>query len=184
VQGRPAVEDDPSPAVGPGAPRGGSENRALEYVGKDVRVVIARFAPSVHGIGDHGFIASVAAAARRHRVSAYIGDGSATWGTVHRPDAARLIRLGLESAPAGSRLHAVAEEAVSTRAIAEAIGSALDVPVVSVAPENAAEHFGFVGSFFGMTMSASSARTRELLAWTPTGPTLTEDIRNGAYAGA
>ncbi|WP_216894980.1 SDR family oxidoreductase [Nocardia alni] len=180
--GRPIAESDPSPAVGPDSMRGGSENLALDYVEKDVRAIVARFAPSVHAIGDHGFLSAIVAAARRHGVSAYIGDGSTAWAAVHRSDAARLIRLGLEQAPAGSRLHAVAEDAVAARDIAEAIGRTLDIPVVSVAPEKATEHFGFVARFFGMDMSASSARTRESLAWTPSGPTLIEDIRTGAYA--
>ncbi|MFD7709793.1 NAD-dependent epimerase/dehydratase family protein, partial [Streptomyces sp. NPDC059786] len=184
VQGRPATEADASPAVGPDSPRGGSENLALEYADKGVRVVSARFAPSVHGIGDHGFIAQAVSAARKHGVSAYIGDGTASWAAVHRFDAARLIRLGLEHAPAGTRLHAVAEQAVTTRAIAEAIGRTLGVPVKSVAPDDAMEHFGFVGRFFGMDMSASSAHTRDLLAWSPSGPTLIEDIKAGAYGTA
>ncbi len=182
VRGRPAAETDVSPAVGPDSMRGGGENLALEYVAKDVRVASVRFAPSVHGTGDPGFLAAVTAAARKHGVSGYLGDGTTAWSAVHRPAAAQLIRLGLESAPAGSRLHAVAEEAVTTRAIAEAIGRALDVPVVSLAPENAVEHFGFIGRFFGLDMSASSAHTRELLGWTPSGPTLVEDIEAGAYA--
>jgi len=182
VQGRPAVETDVSPAVGPDSMRGGGENLALEYVDKGVRVVSVRFAPSVHGAGDHGFLASVTAAARKHGVSGYIGNGDAAWSAVHRPAAAQVVRLGLEGAPAGSRLHAVAEEAVTTREIAEAIGRTLDLPVVSVAPENAVEHFGFIGRFFGLDMSASNSHTRELLGWTPSGPTLVEDIEAGAYA--
>jgi nucleoside-diphosphate-sugar epimerase len=184
AQGRPGTEADPSPAVGPDSPRGGSENLALDYVDRGVRTISVRFAPTVHGAGDHGFIAYITAVARRHGVSAYIGDGSAAWSAVHRSDAARLVRLGLEQAPAGSRLHAVAEDAIPTREIAAAIGQALDVPVTSVAPGDAAEHFGFIGGFFGMDLSASSTRTRELLGWTPSGPTLLEDIKAGAYAGA
>jgi nucleoside-diphosphate-sugar epimerase len=182
TRGRPAVETDVSPAVGPDSMRGGGENLALEYVDKGVRVASVRFAPSVHGVGDPGFLASITAAARRHGVSAYLGDGDAAWSAVHRPAAARLVRLAVEGAPAGSRLHAVAEEAVTTREIAEAIGRAFDLPVVSVAPEDAVEHFGFIGRFFGLDMSASSAHTRELLGWTPSGPTLVEDIEAGAYA--
>ena len=182
AQGRPGTEADPSPAVGPDSPRGGSENLALDYVDRGVRTVSARFAPTVHGVRDHGFIAYITAAARRHGVSAYVGDGSAAWSAVHRSDAARLVRLGLERAPAGSRLHAVAEEAIPTREIAEAIAEALGVPVTSIAPEDAVEHFGFIGRFFGLDMSASSAHTRELLGWTPSGPTLVQDIEAGAYA--
>ncbi len=184
AQGRPGTEADPSPAVGPDSPRGGSENLALDYVDRGVRTISARFAPTVHGVRDHGFIAYITAAARRHGVSAYVGDGSAAWSAVHRSDAARLVRLGLEQAPAGSRLHAVAEEAIPTREIAEAIAESLGVPVTSIAPEDAVEHFGFIGRFFALDMSASSNRTRELLGWTPTGPTLIEDIKAGAYTGA
>lgn len=179
--GRPATEDDPSPAVGPGSPRGGSENRALDFVGRGVRTVAVRFAPTVHGTGDHGFIAVVTAAARQHGVSAHVGDGTHAWSAVHRSDAARLVRLAIEGAPAGTRVHAVAEEAVATRDIAAALGEALGVPTTSVAPEDAVDHFGFVGRFFAMDMAASAARTRELLGWSPTGPTLIQDIAAGAY---
>ena len=184
AQGRRATEDDLSPAVGPDSARGGSENLALDYVDRGVRAVSARFAPTVHGIADQGFIAYLVAAARRHGVSGYVGDGSTAWAAVHRSDAARLVRLGLESAPAGFRLHAVAEEAVPSREIAEAIGHALGIPAASIAPEEAVEHFGFLGRFFGMDLTATSTATRELLGWTPSGPTLLEDIAAGAYAGA
>ncbi|MFI5905908.1 SDR family oxidoreductase [Dactylosporangium sp. NPDC051541] len=182
VTGRPALETDPSPEVGPKADRGSSENLALEYADRGVRSVIVRFAPTVHGAGDWGFVTFLADAARRRGVSAYIGDGSTQWSAVHRSDAARLIRLGVERAPAGTRMHAVAEEAISTRTIAEALGQALELPVAAVAAEDAAAHFGVVGSFFGLDMAASSAHTRELLGWTPTGPTLVEDILAGAYS--
>ena len=181
AQGRPGTETDPSPAVGPDSPRGGAENLALDHVARGVRTISARFAPTVHGTRDHGFVAYLTATARRHGVSAYVGDGSAAWSAVHRSDAARLVRLGLEQAPAGSVLHAVAEEAIPTRDIAQAIGQALDVPVTSLAPEDAVAHFGFLGRFFALDMSASSDRTRALLGWTPTGPTLLEDIKAGAY---
>ncbi|QXV57252.1 SDR family oxidoreductase [Amycolatopsis sp. TNS106] len=182
ARGRPATEADLSPAVGPESHRGGAENLALEYAEKGMRVISARFAPSVHGVGDRGFLAALVAAAREHGVSGYVGDGATAWAAVHRTDAARLVRLGLEGAPTGTLLHAVAEEAVTTREIAEAVGRTLGLPVVSVAPENATEHFGFVGRFFALDMSASSARTRELLKWTPHGPSLAEDIEAGAYA--
>ena len=181
VQGRPATEADPSPALGPDGDRGGSENLALDYASRGVRTMSSRFAPSVHGSGDWGFVTFLADAARKQGVSGYIGDGCATWSAVHRSDAARMIRLGLEKAPAGTRLHAVAEEAVSTRAIAEALGAALGLPVTSIAPEKALEHFGFVSHFFALTMTATSTRTRDLLDWTPTGPGLIEDIRSGSY---
>ena len=181
TQGRPGTEDDASQNVGPDSPRGGSENLAFDHVARGVRSVAVRFAPTVHGDGDHGFISLITAAARRHGVSAYVDDGSTCWSAVHRSDAARLVRLALEGAPAGARVHAVAEESIPTRAIAEAIGAALDVPVRSVARDDAIEHFGFIGGFFGMDLAASSTLTRERLDWHPAGPTLLEDIAAGAY---
>jgi nucleoside-diphosphate-sugar epimerase len=179
--GRPVTESDVSPFHGPDSPRGGAENLALEFVDRDVRVVSLRFSPTVHGTGDHGFIAVLTDAARRHGVSAYPGDGANRWSAVHRSDAARLVALALAKAPAGTLVHAVAEEGVPTREIAEAIGRALGLPVASVAPESAVDHFGWIGGFFGMDISATSVATQELLGWTPTGPTLVEDIAAGAY---
>jgi nucleoside-diphosphate-sugar epimerase len=181
---RPAEESDDNPAVGPQSMRGGSENRALDFVEQGVRTVIARFAPTVHGTGDSGFVALLVAAARRHGVSATVGDGSNGWAAVHRSDAARLVRLGLEDAPAGTRLHVTAEDAVPTRDIARAIGDVLGVPVTAVDRADAVAHFGFIGSFFGMEMAATSEATRERFGWQPTGPTLLEDIAAGAYTSA
>jgi nucleoside-diphosphate-sugar epimerase len=179
--GRPATEADASPFHGPDAPRGGSENLALEFADRGVHPVSLRFSPTVHGTGDHGFVAILAAIAREKGVSGYPGDGSNRWPAVHRSDAARLVTLGLEKAPAGSRLHAVAEGGVPTREIAEAIGRAFDLPVASVAAEDVQDHYGWIGGFFAMDLWATSAQTRELLGWTPTGPTLVEDIDTGAY---
>ena len=141
-----------------------------------------RFAPTVHGAGDHGFIASIAAIARQKGVSGYPGDGTNRWAAVHRSDAGRLVALGLEKAPAGARLHAIAEEGITTRDIAEAIGRALDLPVASIAREDASSHFGWIGTFFGMELTATSTATRALLGWTPVGPTLLEDLAAGAYS--
>ena len=182
TDGRPATEDDQSPFHGPEAPRGGSENLGFEFVERGVHTVSLRFAPTVHGTGDHGFIAAIAAVAREKGVSGYPGDGTNRWAAVHRSDAARLVALGLEKAPAGARLHAVAEDGVPTREIAEAIGRALDLPVASVALSDVSDHFGWIGTFFAMDLAATSAVTRELLGWTPIGPTLIEDIGGGAYA--
>jgi nucleoside-diphosphate-sugar epimerase len=178
---RPATEADASPFHGPDSPRGGSENLALEFADRGVHPVSLRFSPTVHGTGDHGFIAHLSAIAREKGVSGYPGDGSNRWAAVHRSDAARLVTLGLEKAPAGSRLHAVAETGVPTREIAEAIGRAFDLPVASVAAEDVQDHYGWIGNFFAMDLSATSTQTRELLGWTPTGPTLLEDLDAGAY---
>ncbi len=179
--GRPSTEADPSPFVGPDSMRGGSENRGFDFVEQGVRTIAARFSPTTHGTGDHGFIAAIVGAAQRTGVSGYIGEGTNSWAAVHVTDAARLVRLGLEQAPAGTRLHAVAETAIPTRAIAEAIGEGLGMPVTSIDPADADAHFGFIGRFFGMEMSATSVATRELLGWQPTGPGLLQDIAAGAY---
>jgi nucleoside-diphosphate-sugar epimerase len=185
AQGRPSTEDDASPFHGPDSPRGGSENLALDFVDRGVHTVSLRFAPTVHGAGDHGFIATIAAVAREKGVSGYPGDGTNRWAAVHRADAARLVALGLAKAPAGARLHAVAEEGIPTREIAEAIGRAFGLPVTSVAPDDVQAHFGWIATFFAMDLTATSAMTRELLGWAPTGPTLIEDLDAGAYsAGA
>ena len=180
--GRLATEADASPFHGPDAPRGGGENLALGYLTRDVHVVGARFAPTTHGAGDNGLMAILVGIAREKGVAGYVGDGANRWPAVHRSDAARLVHLGLQKAPAGSLLHAIAEEGIPTRRIAEAIGNALDLPVASISAENAPAHFGWIGGFFGMDVPASSARTQELLGWTPTGPTLLDDLGTGAYS--
>ncbi|WP_377269022.1 SDR family oxidoreductase [Peterkaempfera sp. SMS 1(5)a] len=178
----PLTEDDASPFHGADSMRGGSENLALSYAGRGVRPVALRFSPTVHGAGDHGFTAVLTKIAKERGAAGYIGDGSTRWAAVHRSDAARMVRLALEKAPAGSRMHAVAESGLPSRDIAAAIGDHLGLPAVSVAPEDAEAHFGWIGRFFGMDVAASSAHTKELLGWTPTGPTLFEDIAAGAYA--
>jgi nucleoside-diphosphate-sugar epimerase len=184
--GRPATEDDGlvPDAVTRAAPPGirqATALLALSLRGVGVRSSVLRFAPTVHGDGDHGFIATYVAVARERGVSGYVGDGSHRWPAVHRSDAARLARLAVESAPAGSVLHAVGDEGVPFRDIAEAIGRGLGVPTTSIAPENAFEHFGPLGLFAGMDFPATAAVTRELLGWNATGPTLIEDLDAGHY---
>jgi nucleoside-diphosphate-sugar epimerase len=182
--GRVGTEADGSPFHGMHSPRGGSENLAMEFVDREVHTVAVRFAPTVHGMGDYGLIAMIAAIARVKGVSGYPGDGTNRWPAVHRNDASRVVVLSLENVPAGTRLHAVAEEGVPTKAIAEAIGRAFALPVTSIAPDDVADHYGWIGTLFGMDLSASSVATQELLGWTPTGPTLIEDIDAGAYASS
>lgn len=179
--GRVLTERDVSPFVGADTPRGGGERLALDLAEQGVRPVALRFAPTVHGEGDHGFTARLVRIARERGVAGYVGDGANRWPAVHRLDAARLVGLALEQAPAGSRVHAVAEEGIPTREIAEAIGRHLGVPVVSIAPEQAAGHFGWLGAFFALDIRASSTLTRELLGWTPTHPGLIEDLDAGHY---
>ena len=161
--------------------RGGAEELALGFADRGVRSVALRFAPTVHGQGDHGFVATLSGIARAQGLSGYVGDGSNRWPAVHRADAAHLVRLALEGAPAGSVVHAVAEEGVATRDIAEAIGRGLGVPTASVAPEDAAAHFGWIGAFFGLDTPVSSALTRERFGWAPTHPGLLEDLAAGYY---
>lgn len=175
------TETDASPHVGPESARGGSEHLALSYADRGVRSIASRFAPTVHGAGDHGFIAHITGIAREKGVSGYIGDGANRWPAVHRSDAAHLVRIALEDAPAGTIVHAVAEGGVPTRDIAEAIGTALGIPSASISPADAAAHFGWMGMFFGADLPASSDITRERFGWTPVGPTLLEDIAAGAY---
>lgn len=177
AEGREATEED---VPGPGSPRV-SEQTGLAFAERGVRASVVRLAPSVHGEGDHGFVPHTIDIARERGVAGYPGDGSQRWPGVHRPDAARLFRLALESAPAGARLHGSGEEGVAVRDIAEVIGRHLGLPVESIAPDRVAEHFGWIGMFLSADMPASSARTRELLGWAPTGPTLLDDLDAGHY---
>jgi nucleoside-diphosphate-sugar epimerase len=179
--GKAATENDASPFHGPDSPRGGAESLAFDFVDRGVHSVSLRFPPTVHGTADHGFIAALAAIARAKGVSGYPGDGTHRWAAVHLSDAARLVGLGLAKAPAGARLHAVAEEGIPARDIAAAIGRAFGLPVASIAPDDVQDHFGWIGTFFAMDMSATSDITQELLGWTPTGPGLIEDLDAGAY---
>jgi nucleoside-diphosphate-sugar epimerase len=171
---------DPAAAAGPRA-RLAPEQVALSFAPLGVRSSVVRLPPPVYGDGDHGFLAALVGIARDQGVSGFIGDGSSRWPAVHRLDAAHLFRLALEKAPAGSRLHAVADEGVPIRAIAEVIGRHLDVPVVSVPAGEASEHFGFLAGFLAADNPASSTLTRELLGWQPAHPGLIDDLDKGHY---
>ena len=158
------------------------EQACLAFADQGVRSSVVRLAPTVHGPGDYGFIPMLIAAARKHGLSAYVGDGANRWPAVHRLDAAALFRLALEQAPAGTPLHGVAEN-VTLRSIAEQVARNLAIPAVSLTPEQAAEHFGdtFLAGVFAADGPVSSDRTRTRLGWTPTSPTLLEDIQAGDY---
>jgi nucleoside-diphosphate-sugar epimerase len=171
---------DPAAAGGPRA-RSATEQAALSFASLGVRSSVVRLATTCHGDGDHGFLAALVGIARDKGVSGFTGDGSSRWPAVHRLDAAHLFRLALEKAPAGSPLHAVADEGVPTRAIAEVIGRHLDVPVVSVPADEASGHFGFLAGFLAADNPVSSALTRELLGWQPAHPGLVEDLDKGHY---
>lgn len=154
---------------------------ALSLWGTGVRSSVLRLPPTVHGDGDNGFIAQLVAAARRHGVAGYVGDGANRWPAVHRSDAARAARLALESAPPCSVIHVIDDEGVALRDVAEAIGRGVGVPTASVEPGDAVEHFGPIGAFVSHDIPASSALTRQLLGWQPTGPGLLEDLDQGHY---
>lgn len=179
--GRLVTENDPMPASGPDAPRGGGEELALSFAAAGVRSVSVRFSTTVHGEGDIGFIARLVEVARERGLSGYVGDGANRWPAVHRADAAQLVRIALEQAEPGSVVHAVAEEGVPARTIAEEIGRQLDLPVASIAPQDMGAHFGWIGGFFAVDMPASSALTQERLGWTPTHPGLIDDLRAKYY---
>ncbi|MFB9831771.1 SDR family oxidoreductase [Actinoallomurus acaciae] len=183
--GRLATERDghvPGPAAesGPGA-RMATAQLALSLASRGVRSSVLRLPPTVHGEGDHGFVAALIGFARTNGASGYIGDGANRWPAVHRADAASLFRLALEKAPPASVLHPVGDEGVPTRAIAEVIGRHLDLPVAAVAPEDAAERFGWLAPMFAADSPASSALTREWMDWRPVWPGLIDDLDKGHY---
>jgi nucleoside-diphosphate-sugar epimerase len=174
------VTEKDRPDVSP-HPRIANGEAALDWSERGVRSSVVRFAPTVHGEGDHGFVATLVDIARSAGASGYIDDGTNRWPAVHRQDAAALVRLAVEQAPAGSILHAIGEEGVTTRAIAEAIGAQLGLPVDSVPAAAAGDRFRFLAGFFGMDAPASNELTRQLLPWSPTGPTLLADLEAGYY---
>jgi nucleoside-diphosphate-sugar epimerase len=185
--GRVATERDGlTPDSGAGHGEGPSARLAtaqatLALADRGVRSSVLRLPPTVHGDGDNGFMTALVGLARQHGNAAYVGDGANRWPAVHRLDAARLFRLAAENAPAGSVLHAVGDEGVPIRAIAEVFGQQLNLPVVSVPPEDAAERFSFLGGFIGLDSPASATITRELLDWQPTHQGLIEDLEQGHY---
>jgi len=171
---------DPASALAAGSPHTSPEG-ALSMASRGMRVSIVRLPPSVHGEGDHAFVPALISIARAKGVSAYPGDGSNRWPSVHRLDAAHLYRLALESAKAGSRFHAVADEGVPVRDIAGVIGRRLNVPVVALPVEEAGDHFGWLAPFFSTDCPASSALTQQRLGWHPVQPGLLEDLDQGHY---
>jgi nucleoside-diphosphate-sugar epimerase len=153
----------------------------LSLASRGVRSSVVRLAPTNHGEGDNGFLAALVGIARERGASGYIGDGTNRWPAVHRLDSARLFSLTLERASAGSTLHAVADEGVPIRDIAEVIGRHLDLPVSSVTPEDAGGHFTWLAGFLAADSPASSELTRELLEWQPSQPGLIADLEQGHY---
>ncbi|SFJ16459.1 Nucleoside-diphosphate-sugar epimerase [Amycolatopsis sacchari] len=160
----------------PGGPRIDAENRVIALAGHGVRSSVVRLPPTVHSPGQYGFASALIAIARATGVAGYLGDGANRWPSAGTQDVGRLYRVALESAPAGSRLHAVAEEGIALRDLAAMIGRRLGVPAGPVAPENAERHFGFLSAFIGLDNHTSNRITRDLLGWTPTGPGLGTDL--------
>lgn len=166
----------------PAGPRVDSENKVIAFAERGIRSSVVRLPPTVHSdLDHHGFVPTLIAIARAKGVAAYVGDGENRWPAGHTLDAAHLYRLALEAAPAGSRLHAVGDEGVPFRLIAEAIGRRLNLPVRSIPTEEAAAHFGFLGPMVALDNPTSSALTQHLLGWKPTRPGLIDDLDQGHY---
>ncbi len=163
------------------SPRIATAHIVLGLADKGVRSSVVRLAPTVHGDGDHGFMFTIASLAKQNGRAGYVGDGSSRWPAIHRLDAARLFRLAVEKAPAGTVLHAAAEEGVAMKDIAEAIGKGLSIPVVSITPEEVSKQFGHLALFIGFDSPASNEITKKLLDWEPSHPGLIEDISSGYY---
>jgi len=180
ITGRPGTEADFAPA----GPRVEAENFVVGLAERGVRSSIIRLPPIVHSSLDHhGFVHILTGIARQAGVSAYVGDGANRWPSVHTLDAARVYQLALDGAPAGSRLHAVADEGIGFRDIAAAIGRGVGVPTASIAAADAAERFAFLGGFVGVDNPTSSEVTRKVLGWEPAHPGLIEDLDHGHYFG-
>lgn len=175
--GRPGTEEDPPIPSAAGMPRSASEEAAAAMASRGVRTLVVRL-PQVHNRFKHGLITAVIAVAREKRISAYVGEGLNRWPAAHLLDTAHLYRLVLEKGSAGARYNAVAEEGVPLRTIAEVIGRRLNVPVVAIAPEKAADHFGWLGFFAGIDAPASSALTQERVGWHPTQTGLIDDLEH------
>lgn len=173
VLGRTATEND---ATSTSMPRGESEALTISLAERGVRSSVVRLAPCVHDVERQGFASQLVGIAVDKGVSAYVGEGGNAWPAVHRRDAARLFRLALEGAPAGTRLNAAGEEALLLRSIVETIGERLGVPVRSLSAEQAEHHFGFFAQMVVADNPTSCQITRELLGWTPENPGLLEDI--------
>jgi nucleoside-diphosphate-sugar epimerase len=174
--GRLATEKDAPDPSAAGGSRIPSEEAALAFASRGVRSSVVRLAPVVHDRERQGLATRLIEIAKKKRVSAYVGEGANRWPAVHRLDAAKLFRLALEKGAAGARYHAVAEEGVPVRQIAEAIGRHLAVPVAGRSSDEAAKHFGWLASFVATDNPTSSLLTQERLGWRPTQPEMIPDI--------
>jgi nucleoside-diphosphate-sugar epimerase len=181
LNGRPGTEDDIVPTA-EGSSRTNNENYVISLAERGIRSSVVRLPPLVHSTLDkHGFGPALIAIARERGFAGYPGDGTNHWSAGHTLDAARLYRLALEKAPAGTRLHSDGEEGVQLKEIAATIGEMLGVPVKSVPLDQLEGYFGFLSAFIALDARISTAKTQALLGWTPVGPTLIEDLRAGHY---
>jgi nucleoside-diphosphate-sugar epimerase len=181
--GRVGTERDEPDPDHPLHARAAGEQAALAAAARGVRSASLRLPPIVHGKGKKGFVGALIDIARDKGVSGYVGGGTSRWPAVNVLDVAHLFRLAVEKAPAGSVLHGVAEEGVSTRAIAEVIGQHLDLPVLAVSPEDANGHFGWLAALLASDVPASGTSTQQLLGWRPTHPGLLETLHQGHFFG-
>jgi nucleoside-diphosphate-sugar epimerase len=180
VDGKPSTEDGPTTSWNP---RAASEAAVKELAARGVITSVVRLA-QIHDTRKQGLVPYILAVARAKGVSAYLGDGGNRWPAAHISDVARLYRLAFEKAESGAIYHAVDEEGVSMKAVAEALARGLKVPVISITPEEAGTHFGWLGVFAGHDMPASSALTKQKLNWKPTGPGLIADLDGMDYTQA
>ncbi len=179
--GRALVTEDRDEPIHGAKDRRANADYTLALAGRKVRSSVVRLPPATHGRGDNGFIPAAIRSARDKGAATYVGDGANRWPSVHRDDAARLFRLALESAPAGSVLHAVADEGVPIREVTEIFASRLGVPAISIRAEQVGEYLGFLGAFWGFDGPASAQITRDLVGWQPTHPGLIADLVDGHY---
>jgi nucleoside-diphosphate-sugar epimerase len=181
INGRPGTEDDHVPTL-EGSVRTNNENYVISLAEREIRASVVRLPPLVHSTLDkHGFGPTLIAIARAKGFAGYPGDGTNHWSAGHTLDAARLYRLALEKAPAGTRLHADGEEGIQLKEIATTIGEMLGVPVKSIPLDQLESYFGFLGAFIALDARVSTAKTQALLGWTPVGPTLIDDLKQGHY---
>jgi nucleoside-diphosphate-sugar epimerase len=181
LNGRPGTEDDIVP-TDEGSSRTNNENYVISLADRGVRSSVVRLPPLVHSTLDkHGFGPTLIAIARARGFAGYPGDGTNHWSAGHTLDAARLYRLALEKAPAGTRLHADGEEGVRLKEIATTIGEMLGVPIKSIPLDQLETYFGFLSAFIALDARVSTAKTHALLGWTPVGPTLIDDLKEGHY---
>ncbi|MGW4121770.1 SDR family oxidoreductase [Nocardia sp. NPDC004711] len=172
--GQPGVADEPMI-------RRATAAATVRLAERGIRSVVLGLPPTVHGAGDRGFIHRIVEIAREKGVSGYVGDGAHAWSAVHRDDAARLFRLAVDKAEAGTVWHAVADPGVATRDIAEAVGRQLGVPTTSIDPADAVSHFGWLGMMWSMPMTGDGRPAADTLGWTPNGPTLLADLAERHY---